>query len=100
MRNFKDTFERLKRSFVSAFSICMTVPLSIAKIWYINLDKALLALLTPFAPTTVEFNIFILKFSTRFLLNHVYLGVFGEFFTLFNSSFINVNVRNLVSVSE
>ena len=31
MRNFKDTFERLKRSFVSAFSICMTVPLSIAK---------------------------------------------------------------------
>ena len=27
MRNFQDTFETRKRSFVSAFSICMTVPL-------------------------------------------------------------------------
>ena len=27
MRNFQDTFETLKRSFISAFSICMTVPL-------------------------------------------------------------------------
>ena len=27
MTNFQDTFETLKRSFVSAFSICMTVPL-------------------------------------------------------------------------
>ena len=26
MRNFQDTFEIHKRSFVSAFSICMTVP--------------------------------------------------------------------------
>ena len=26
MRNFQDTFETRKRSFVSAFSICMTVP--------------------------------------------------------------------------
>ena len=26
MRNFQDTFETCKRSFISAFSICMTVP--------------------------------------------------------------------------
>ena len=29
MRNFQDTFETRKRSFISAFSICMTVPLNI-----------------------------------------------------------------------
>ena len=28
MRNFQDTFETGKRSFINAFSICMTVPLS------------------------------------------------------------------------
>ena len=27
MRNFQDTFETRKRLFISAFSICMTVPL-------------------------------------------------------------------------
>ena len=27
MQNFQDTFETRKRSFTSAFSICMTVPL-------------------------------------------------------------------------
>ena len=27
MRNFQDNFETRKRSFISAFSICMTVPL-------------------------------------------------------------------------
>ena len=27
MQNFQDTFETRKRSFISAFSICMTVPL-------------------------------------------------------------------------
>ena len=27
MRNFQDTFKTRKRSFVSAFSICMTPPL-------------------------------------------------------------------------
>ena len=27
MQNFQDTFEPRKRSFISAFSICMTVPL-------------------------------------------------------------------------
>ena len=31
MRNFQDTFESLKRSFISAFSICMTVPLNKGK---------------------------------------------------------------------
>ena len=28
MRNFQNNFEIRKRSFISAFSICMTVPLS------------------------------------------------------------------------
>ena len=27
MRNFQDTFEARKQSFIGAFSICMTVPL-------------------------------------------------------------------------
>ena len=29
MRNFEDTFEIRKRSFISTFSICMTVPLKL-----------------------------------------------------------------------
>ena len=28
MRNFQDTFEKRKQLFISAFSICMTVPLN------------------------------------------------------------------------
>ena len=28
MQNFQDTFETQKRTFISAFSICMSVPLS------------------------------------------------------------------------
>ena len=28
MRNFQDTFETREQSFISVFSICMTVPLS------------------------------------------------------------------------
>ena len=28
MRDFQDTFETCKRSFINVFSICMTVPLS------------------------------------------------------------------------
>ena len=35
MRNFEDNFETRKRSFISAFSICMTVPLN--KILFLNL---------------------------------------------------------------
>ena len=40
MRNFQDTFETRKRSFICAFSICMTVPLSkiyinhIVQLWH------------------------------------------------------------------
>ena len=29
MRNFQDTFQTGKRSFIKAFSICMTVPLNL-----------------------------------------------------------------------
>ena len=31
MRNFQDTFEIPKPSFISTFSICMTVPLNLIK---------------------------------------------------------------------
>ena len=31
MQNFQDTFETRERSFMSAFSICMTVPLMLLK---------------------------------------------------------------------
>ena len=54
---------------------------------YINLDKALLFLRNHFfclknqkllrAATTLEFNIFFLKFRTRFLLTNVYINLFG-----------------------
>ena len=33
MRNFQDTFETRKRSFIGAFSICMTVPLTLKPIF-------------------------------------------------------------------
>ena len=32
MRNFQDTFETLKGSFMSAFSVCMSVPLMFSQI--------------------------------------------------------------------
>ena len=32
MQNFQDTFETPKRSFVNAFSICMTVPLKVKNV--------------------------------------------------------------------
>ena len=32
MRNFQNTFETRKRSFINVFSICMTVPLSIIRL--------------------------------------------------------------------
>ena len=39
MRNFQDTSETRKRSFVSACSICMTVPLRKKEISYISNGK-------------------------------------------------------------
>ena len=38
MRNFKDTFKTRKRSFISAFSICMTVPLNISEKDYVFIN--------------------------------------------------------------
>ena len=43
MRNFQNPFETRKRSFISAFSICMTVPLK--RIKYESLSKSLLLVL-------------------------------------------------------
>ena len=40
MRNFQDTFETRKQSFISVFSICMAAPLMITKVNYCSaLDK-------------------------------------------------------------
>ena len=36
MRNFQDTFETRKRSFISGFSICMTVRLGNFQIIFVN----------------------------------------------------------------
>ena len=38
MQNFQDTFETRKRSFISAFSICMTVPLTLVNYFCKNLS--------------------------------------------------------------
>ena len=38
MRNFQDTFERCERSFISAFSVCMTVPLSVQTLFLSDTD--------------------------------------------------------------
>ena len=36
MRNFLDTFGIRKRSFISAYSICMAVPLKKRRVWLTN----------------------------------------------------------------
>ena len=41
MQNFQDTFKARKRSFISAFSICMTVPLIIPYISYRGVFRTL-----------------------------------------------------------
>ena len=44
-------------------------------------------------PTTIEFNIFLLKFCTRFLFGNAYKIVCGIFFILFTSWVINKSVK-------
>ena len=39
MQNFQDTFETRKRSFISAFSICMTAPLGLPFTKYLYDEK-------------------------------------------------------------
>ena len=41
MRNFQDIFEKCKRSFVSAFSNCMTVPLMISLIYILDIENGI-----------------------------------------------------------
>ena len=46
MRNFQDTFEARKQSFISTFSICMTVPLVIVQrndIDYVTCNRIILS---------------------------------------------------------
>ena len=47
MRNFQDTFETRKRSFITALSICMTVPLSLFYRYYVGRCSSELAQLVP-----------------------------------------------------
>ena len=47
MRNFQDTFETRERSFISAFSICMTAPLGIASV---NVTKSAVSIFCPVDP--------------------------------------------------
>ena len=44
MRSFQDTFETRKQSFISAFSICMTVTFSILIFYLISLNLLVLNL--------------------------------------------------------
>ena len=39
MWNFQDTFETRKQSFISAFSVCMTVPLTHNEVKYIVVER-------------------------------------------------------------
>ena len=39
IRNFQDTFKTRKRSFISAFSICMTVHLKLVYFYFITPSK-------------------------------------------------------------
>ena len=36
MRNFQDTFETRKRSFINAFSICITVPIDVYPVSFLK----------------------------------------------------------------
>ena len=70
MRNFQDTFvTRTKRSFISAFSICMTVPLN--KIHYKNKNK--MGKWNPLfvLPCTINRKIFQVSSKFEFLLIYV-----------------------------
>ena len=90
---------KLKLAVMESFFYNLVILIKLNKIRYLSLDKALLFPRTQAicrknskrwrAPTTTKFNIFLLKFSTRFLPNNVYKRVFGMFFILFRSRVIN-----------
>ena len=73
MRNFQDTFETHKRSFISVFSICMTVPLNIVPFVLIINDKPVIAC-------------YLLRYSISFLFH-----IFSLFHLLKVAPNINLN---------
>ena len=93
---------KLKLTFMEWFFYNLVILIKLYKIWYLNLDKALLFLRNQAiclknwklwrAPTATKF--FLLEFCTRFLLNNVSKSVFEIFFILFRSWVINKNVKN------
>ena len=53
MQNFPDTFETRKRSFISAFSICMTVPLKFQNGFSLKQPKSKISLPQVFCKNAV-----------------------------------------------
>ena len=87
MRNFQDTFETRKRSFISAFAICMTVPLKLVSAIFIkflffspndspmkNYEKCFLFYLkSSFRSRDIQFFVF-LSFSVFLPVGHCFGG--------------------------
>ena len=78
MRNFQDTFETRKRSFINAFSICMTVPLwkiSILAKLFKMLDRAVVLL------AASPFFIYLFILQNLFFaetLKYIKMHIFGK----------------------
>ena len=104
MKKFLIKVVDIKLFFMDWFCYNLIVLIKYCKIANKNLDKALLlsrnqALCLKIwklwrAPTTLQFNIFLLKLRTRFLLTNVYKRVCGIFFILFRSWVINKSVKS------
>ena len=79
----------LKLAFTGWFFYNRVTLITLYKIWYLNLDKAVLFPRNQViclknwnlwqGPTTIKFNFFFLKFCTDFLLSNVYKRVFRIF---------------------
>ena len=82
----------------------LVILIKLYKIWYLNSDETILFPRNQafclknwklwWVPATAKFNIFLLKFCTRFLLNNIYKRTVGNFFILFRSWVIIKNVKN------
>ena len=88
---------RLKLTFMELFFYSLVILIKLYKIWYLDLDKALLF------PKTQGIWLknwklwrLPLKFCARFLLNNVYKKIFGIFSILFRSWVINKNIKTIV----
>ena len=95
---------KLKLAVMEWFFYNLVILIKLYKIWYLNSDETILFPRNQafclknwklwWAPATAKFNIFLLKFCTRFLLNNIYKRTVGNFFILFRSWVIIKNVKN------